>query len=481
MNIVEQVQNVLYQCNLFSNFNQNLVVAVSGGPDSICLLDALVKISANIPFNIHVIHINHKIRKYESDMDEKYVEDYCKKSNIIFHSESVDIPKFAKKLKQSIETTARNIRYEKLFQYCKKINSNFLLTAHNANDSVETVMMNFIRGSGLRGLKGIVLEREVDGIKLIRPLINIQRKDIESYLNQNGIKPRIDSSNDDIQYTRNNIRKNTLPILEKLNPGLQENLLQLSKISLEIDDYFQEKITFHLKKLIISTNLDKSEYKSIVIDRNYFNKLEKIIQSYLIDKIFNMVTTSSTNHLNYQLIQNAIHLINNQSSRKLNLPQNIILEVDYKSISFYEDNKDTIYPDINPLEIRLDGSITKFDNWELRTEKIENIDSGKKLEQIINIAKEKNYEGYFDYDSIGCSLFIRYRNIGDKFAPIGLSGHQSLKKFMSNRHIPISQRDTIPIITNGSKILWVIPYQTSQFARITNETTTILKISVVNE
>ena len=199
-------------------------------------------------------------------------------------------------------------------------------------------MMNFIRGSGLRGLKVIVLEREVDGIKLIRPLINIQRKDIESYLNQNGIKPRIDSSNDDIQYTRNNIRKNTLPILEKLNPGLQENLLQLSKISLEIDDYFQEKITFHLKKLIISTNLDKSEYKSIVIDRNYFNKLEKIIQSYLIDKIFNMVTTSSTNHLNYQLIQNAIHLINNQSSRKLNLPQNIILEVDYKSISFYEDN-----------------------------------------------------------------------------------------------------------------------------------------------
>ncbi|MQG24672.1 MAG: tRNA lysidine(34) synthetase TilS, partial [SAR202 cluster bacterium] len=234
-------------------------------------------------------------------------------------------------------------------------------------------------------------------------------------------------------------------------------------------------------KLIISTNLDKSEYKSLVIDRNYFNKLEKIIQSYLIDKIFNMVTTSSTNHLNYQLIQNAIHLINNQSSRKLNLPQNIILEVDYKSISFYENNKDAICPDINPLEIRLDGSITKFDNWELRTEKIENIDSGKKLEQIINIAKEKNYEGYFDYDNIGCNLFIRYRNIGDKFEPIGLSGHQSLKKFMSNRHIPISQRDTIPIITNGSKILWVIPYQTSQFARITNETTTILKISVVNE
>ena len=117
----------------------------------------------------------------------------------------------------------------------------------------------------------------------------------------------------------------------------------------------------------------------------------------------------------------------------------------------------------------------------LHTEKIENINSSQKLEQIINIAKEKKYEGYFDYDSIGNRLFIRYRNIGDKFEPIGLSGHQSLKKFMSNRHIPMSQRSSTPIITNGSKILWVIPNQTSQFARITHNTTTILKISVTNK
>tara|TARA_Y100000814_G_scaffold233279_1_gene177095 strand:+ start:1310 stop:2758 length:1449 start_codon:yes stop_codon:yes gene_type:complete len=481
MNIVEEVQNVLYQSNFHFKSNQKLVVAVSGGPDSICLLDALVKISADIPFKIHVVHINHKLRKDESDIDEKYVHDYCKKSNIIFHSESLDIPKLAKTLKQSIETTARTIRYEKLFEYCKNINSNFLLTAHNANDSVETVMMNFIRGSGLRGLKGILLEREINEIKLIRPLINIQRKDIDSYLNQNSIKPRIDSSNDDIQYTRNNIRKNTLPILEKLNPGLQENLLQLSKISFEIDDYFQKIIKFHLEKSIISSNLNNSEYKNLIIDRNYFNNLEKIIQSYLVDKIFTMVTNSSSNHLNYQLIQNAIHLINNKSGRKINLPENTILEVDYTTISIYKNNPNTINSDINPSAIKLDGSITKFGNWILHTEKIENINSSQKLEQIINIAKEKKYEGYFDYDSIGNRLFIRYRNIGDKFEPIGLSGHQSLKKFMSNRHIPMSQRSSTPIITNGSKILWVIPYQTSQFARITHNTTTILKISVTNK
>mgnify|MGYP001181686287 CR=1 FL=1 len=481
MKIVEEVKNVLYQCNLSNNRNQKLVVAVSGGPDSICLLDSLIKISTDIPFKIHVVHINHKIRKKESDIDEKYVENYCKKFNIIFHSESIDIPIIAKNLKQSIETTARTLRYEKLFEYCKSIKSNFLLTAHNANDSVETIMMNFIRGSGLRGLKGIVLEREVDGIKLIRPLINIQRKDIESYLNQNHIKPRIDSSNDDVQYTRNNIRKNTLPILEKLNPGLHENLLQLSKISFEIDNYFQEKIKFHLKNLIISSNTNSLKCKNLVIDRNYFNNLEKIIQSYLVDKLFTMVTNLSANHLNYQLIQNAIQLIKNKSSRKLNLPQNIILEVDYTTASFYENNQDTIHSDLNPSAIRLDGSITKFDNWKLHTEKIENINSTQKIEQIINLAKEKHYEGYFDYDSVGSNLFIRYRNIGDKFEPIGLAGHQSLKKFMSNRHIPISQRNTTPIITNGSKILWVIPYQTSEFARITHDTTTILKISAINE
>ena len=102
------------------------------------------------------------------------------------------------------------------------------------------------------------------------------------------------------------------------------------------------------------------------------------------------------------------------------------------------------------------------------------------MKQIIKTAKEKKYEGYFDYDCIGNNLFIRYRNVGDKFEPIGLSGHQSLKKFMSNRHIPMSQRNTTPLITNGSKILWVIPYQTSQFAKVTHNTTTVLKISVIN-
>lgn len=480
MNIVEEVQNVLYQCNFFSNPNQKLVVAVSGGPDSICLLDALIKISANISFQIYVVHINHKLREDESDMDEEYVQNYCKKLNISFHSESIDIPKFAKILKQSIETTARIKRYEKLFQYCKNIDSNFLVTAHNANDLVETVVMNFTRGSGLRGLKGIVLERVIDDIKLIRPLINTQRKAIEAYLNQNDIKIRIDSSNDDIKYTRNNIRKNTLPILEKLNPGIQENLLNLSKISLEIDDYFQEKIKLHLTKLIIYSNLGSSKNKTLVIDRNYFNNLEKIIQSYLIDKIYTMVTKPSSNHLSYKLIQNVIHLIKNKSSRKLNLPQNTVVEVDYTTVSIYENIENTIYPDINPSAIRFDGSVTKFDNWNLYTEKIENIDSTQKLKQIIKTAKEKKYEGYFDYDCIGNNLYIRYRNVGDKFEPIGLSGHQSLKKFMSNRHIPMSQRNTTPLITNGSKILWVIPYQTSQFAKVTHNTTTVLKISVIN-
>tara|TARA_Y100000994_G_C15673357_1_gene434692 strand:- start:210 stop:1655 length:1446 start_codon:yes stop_codon:yes gene_type:complete len=480
MNIVEEVQNVLYQSNFFSNPKQKLVVAVSGGPDSMCLLDTLIKISANISFQIHVVHINHKLRKDESDMDEEYVRNYCQKLQISFHSESIDIPKFSKTLKQSIETTARTKRYEKLFQYCKNIDSNFLVTAHNANDLVETVIMNFTRGSGLRGLKGIVLEREIDDIKLIRPLINIQRKDIEVYLNQNSIKPRIDSSNDDIQYMRNNIRKNTLPILEKINPGIQENLQHLSKIALEIDDYFQEIVKHHLNKIIISSNLDSLKNKGLIIDRNYFNNLEKIIQSYLIDKIFTMVTKPSSNHLSYPLIQNAMYLIKNKSSRKLNLPQNIILEVDYTTVSFYENKENTINSNINPSAIRLDGSVTKFDNWKLHTEKIENIGSTQKLEQIIKTAKEKNYEGYFDYDTIGNSLFIRYRNIGDKFEPIGLSGHQSLKKFMSNRHIPMSQRNTTPLITNGSKILWVIPYQTSQFAKVTHKTTTVLKISVIN-
>ena len=199
--IIKEVQNTLEQCNAFECNNQKLVVAVSGGPDSICLLDILSKLTKFHQFQINVLHINHLLRGKESDLDEMYVKEFCANLNIRVHTESINVIEEAKRLKQSIETTARIIRYEKLLDYCLKIDSRFLLTAHNANDSVETVVMNFIRGTGLRGLKGILKQRQLDGVNLIRPLINIEKKDILAYLNKNNIKSRFDSTNNDTQYT----------------------------------------------------------------------------------------------------------------------------------------------------------------------------------------------------------------------------------------------------------------------------------------
>ena len=478
--IIKEVQNTLQQYNAFECNNQKLVVAVSGGPDSICLLDILNKLTKVHQFQINVLHINHLLRGKESDLDEMYVKEFCANLSITVHTESINVIEEAKNLKQSIETTARILRYKKLLDYCLKIDSSFLLTAHNANDSVETVMMNFIRGTGLRGLKGILKQRQIDGVNLIRPLINIEKKDILAYLNKNNIKSRFDSTNNDTQFTRNNIRKNTLPILEKLNPGLHKNLLQLSNISSEINGYFEKQISYHLDKLIISTTNNLDNNNILIFDRKYFNDLEKILQSYLIDALYNLTTTNKSRHLDYQQVQNITSLVNSKTSKKLNLPENITLEVNYNFVRIYQNQSNSNKEIIDPSTINTNGSITKFDNWELQTEKIENINSSNKLNMIITKAKTNPYEGFFDYDCIKSHLLIRYRNSGDIFQPIGLSGHQTLKKFMSNNHIPISERNFTPLITNESNVLWVVPYQTSQFAKVTSKTKTVLKISVLH-
>ena len=247
-----------------------LVLGVSGGPDSITMLDILNEIKnddkINLNFEIIVCHINHMIRE-EANEDEEYVKKYCNKKNIQFYSESIDVKKLANNNKTGVEETGRTVRYEFFNEICKKTNANKIAIAHNKNDKIETIIMNVIRGTGISGLKGIEAKRG----KYIRPLIECERFEIENYCEQNKLNPRIDKTNFDNEYTRNKIRNVVIPYIKKeFNPNIIETIDRLSDVVNKEDLYIEEQM--------------KKEYKNgqIVLNLKKFNNQEKVIKARLV-------------------------------------------------------------------------------------------------------------------------------------------------------------------------------------------------------
>lgn len=275
MNLKEKITNTIKEFNLIED-GDKIVLGVSGGPDSICMLDVLknIKNEEKIKFEIVVAHINHMIREEAKD-DEKYVKDYCERNNIEFYSKSIEVEKIANNNKMGTEETGRIVRYKFFDEVLKKTGSNKIAIAHNKNDRAETVIMNMLRGSGISGLRGI---EPIKNNKYIRPLIECERYEIEQYCEENKLNPRIDRTNFENIYTRNKIRNIVIPyIKEEFNPNIVESLTRLSDLIKQEDDYLQKQV----KAIYNEICLGKSE-EEIILDLKQFNAQEKVIKSRLL-------------------------------------------------------------------------------------------------------------------------------------------------------------------------------------------------------
>jgi len=251
-----------------------IVVGVSGGPDSICLLNVLKNLQNELKINIVVAHINHMIRK-EADSETEFVQDFCKQRDIKCFVKKVDVLQIAKEKKLGTEEVGRKIRYDFFEEVKNLVGGNKIATAHNANDNAETVLMNFLRGSGSTGLKGIEPIRDN---KLIRPIIECTRQEIEQYCNEKGLNPKYDKTNQESIYTRNKIRNMLIPyIQENFNPNIIETINRMSHLIATDEMYFKSIVKQSYKETFIS----RTE-KEIILDLKKFNVLEKVIKSRLI-------------------------------------------------------------------------------------------------------------------------------------------------------------------------------------------------------
>lgn len=274
--IKDKVLTTIQKYNLIQR-NDKVVIGVSGGPDSMTLLNVLNELKKELDIQIYVAHINHMLRE-EADSETRYVQDFCQKIGAECYIKKIHIEEEAKTQKIGTELAGRNARYS-FFEYvAQKVGANKIATAHNANDNAETVLMNVMRGSGISGLKGIEKIREG---KFIRPIIECTRKEIEAYCEEKKLNPKYDKTNAENIYTRNKVRNLLIPYIEKeFNPNIIESLNRLSTIAAKEDEYFHKNVDKLFKELqIVGDNIDKNV---VVLNLKEFNKLDDVIKSRLI-------------------------------------------------------------------------------------------------------------------------------------------------------------------------------------------------------
>ncbi len=329
--LLTKVLNTIKKYNLIEN-GDKIVLGVSGGPDSICMLNILNFIrndkNLHIDFDIIVAHINHMIREEAKD-DEEFVKKFCKEINIPFYSKSIDVKKIANNNKIGTEEAGRNARYNFFEEILNKTNSNKIAIAHNKNDKVETIIMNILRGSGISGLRGI---ESIKNNKYIRPLIECERFEIEQYCKENEIDARIDRTNFENIYTRNKIRNVVIPyIKEEFNPNIIQTIDRLSDLIKEEDEFIENIVIDKYRELIIEEDKNRKEF---VMDLKSFNKQEKVIKSrlllYTISRLLG--TTKGIEKIH---IEDIIKLCKNNIGNKFLTPnKNIKVLVKNKKIYF---------------------------------------------------------------------------------------------------------------------------------------------------
>lgn len=310
--------------------NDHIILGVSGGPDSTCLFHIFLKLQEKLGFSFTVCHINHGIRK-EAQEDERYVKEMCKKHGIACFIKREDVLKKALQEKVGTEEMGRKVRYAFFSEIQKQVGANKIATAHTKNDLAETVLMNLIRGTGTSGLKGIEAIR--DNL-YIRPLIECKRDEVEEYCKKNNLQPKIDQTNFDNIYTRNKIRNELIPYLEKeFNPNMIDTITRLSNIIQEEDKYL-EKLTKRTYEEIVITK-DANE---IILDLKKFNALDLVIKNRIVLYTITMLFGTSSG-IEKKHIEDIIKLCSNNIGNKFLVPNKKIKILVQKQKIFFMTNQ----------------------------------------------------------------------------------------------------------------------------------------------
>lgn len=432
--------NTVSAYNMFSP-GQKILVGVSGGADSMCLLHLLWECAEDLQITLEVAHLNHCIRGVEADRDEKFVETFCNKIGVVFHSKRVDIPKIAEDTGESIELCARRIRYE----FFNSLNADIVATAHTGSDRIETMLMNLSRGAALNGLCSIPAVRG----NIVRPLIDFTRNEIERYCSLNSVDFITDSTNLTDDYTRNKFRHNVITELIKINPAFETNALRCIR-SLNVDcDYLDSLSLEYYNRCITENN---------VLDVTFLLELHNSVKKRV---LINFIAQNSNSEYEMRHIDFILQHLGEKFS--LSLPGNDIIISDAKYVRFKKE------------------SVKSIDTVSITCKENRIIDfQTKRLILKFDRSIPENTDNVFvvDADKLGSEMVIRSRQSGDYFHLFKRRCSKSLNKLFNEMKIPAEERDSIVVISDEKGLIYVEKIGIDSFRCIDRNTKKYLLISM---
>jgi tRNA(Ile)-lysidine synthase len=470
----QRVLGFIQQHQLISG--EKLVVAVSGGPDSVCLLHVLAMLQKELKVSLHVAHLNHQLRGIESEADANYVSDLAHQLAIPATIEGRDVKGYQAEHRLSLEEAAREVRYSFLTEVAKSIGAERVAVGHTMDDHIETILMHLIRGTGTRGLKGLQpcseWKSKTASITIIRPLLEVSRRETEDYCQSHELKPRIDVSNISLSPLRNRVRHQLLPLLKSYNPGIAQAVLRTGRIASDDINFLDKEVAR------LWDGVAQEQPNTIVLDKKGFDQLPPALKRYLFRAAAERLLGSAKD-IEMRHIEQMISAVTKPAGKRLSLPGGLIFSIEYsKYLLTLDPNSLSPLPSLDTeFQLRIPGK-TLFPGWRIEATIID--------PSVLPLIKGKgtkgmgftknNFTAYLDLDKVGDKLLVRSRRAGDRFQPLGLDQPKKVNEFMIDAKIPRAWRQRIPIVCSPEHIVWVVGWRIDERVKVSDNTEQVLRL-----
>jgi len=457
-----KVLQFIRENHLVTNQRQ-LLVAVSGGPDSVCLLHILVALREVLNINLHVAHLDHRLRDIDSVTDAAYVSHQARRLGIPATVGTRDVKDYQARRPTSLEEAAREVRYAFLAEVAQSIGADSVATGHTADDNVETILMHLIRGTGTRGLRGLQpvnrWQSSENSINIIRPLLPVSRQETVDFCRRHRLRPRTDSSNFSMSPLRNRIRHQLVPLLQSYNPRINEALLRTARIAND-DLASLDKQTAPFWGSTV-----QRQGEAIVFDKKNFLTLPPSQQRHLLREAIEELTGSLKN-IEADHIEKLIIAAGRPAGKQISLPGGLVFFIDYNRCLLAQETANlSPFPLIKgESPLRIPGEMM-LSGWRVVATLI-------KPEQMTE--KGDDFIAYLDFEKTGGCLVVRRRQPGDRFQPLGMSQSKKLAEFMIDAKIPRAWRQQVPVVASPHHPLWVVGWRIDDRVKVSENTRRIL-------
>jgi tRNA(Ile)-lysidine synthase len=443
---------------------EKLLVAVSGGPDSVCLLHILVGLQEELKVRLHVAHLNHQLRGTESEADADYVSDLGRQWGIPVTTERRDVKGYQKQQRLSLEEAAREVRYNFLTEVAGTIGAKRVAVGHTRDDHIETILLHLIRGAGTRGLRGLQpytkWKSKTGSLIVIRPLLEISHQETEDYCHYHQLVPRLDASNLSLSPLRNRVRHQLLPLLQSYNPRIAEALLRTASIASDDID-FVDRETSRLEDRIA-----QQEGKTVILDRKRFDRLPSTLKRYLLRAAVEKLLGSAKD-IEMRHIEEMIAALTKPAGKRLSLPGGLIFSLGYDQYQLATDMTSlSPFPKLaGEVQLNIPGQ-TLIPGWRIEASIVDQK----------QMTGKDDFTAYFDLSKTGDRLLVRSRRRGDRFQPLGLSQPKKVGEFMIDAKIPQAWRGRIPVVCLPEQILWVVGWRIDDRMKVSENTKQVLRL-----